>query len=155
LREQQPPHGLVAAGDVRVDIDRARHHDHAADVMGLVSLAAGRRDDAAVAQVDVADRVPAVGRVDDAPTGKPRQHDGSVGSAAAIWSIAAATEIAPAGASAFSAVSVPVAGECATLSWSMPGRPTAKATSAPRDNPGAGVRAISGTARVQVGATAR
>ncbi len=110
LRKQQPTHGLVMAGDVRMDVDRAGEHDLAADVVGFVGLAALRRcDDAAVADPDVADAVASVRWVDDMAAGEPGQHGGPAGSCAAIRSSASATERAADFCAASSGASVPVA----------------------------------------------
>jgi hypothetical protein len=128
LRHQQPRRIHVAAGDVGMNVDRARHHDLAGGIVGVVGPGiAGRRiDDAPVAEPDIADAVPPVGGIDDAAALDPRQHGDAPanGSAAAICEMASATEIVLLGAVATTGTSVPLSGQCSTASWSVPGRPT-------------------------------
>ena len=78
LLGREPARGVdLRPGDVRVDVDAARHHDHAARVdprrvLGHVV------DHLAVAQADVAHLAGhAVGRVVDAPAGDAERHAAS------------------------------------------------------------------------------
>src|SRR5262245_45316001 len=119
--------------------------------MCLVRNPSGRRiDDASVADEDIPDRIPTVVRIDYASTGKTDQHGRAAGSAAVILPITLATDIAALGLVALAAASVAVAARCSTASWSMPGRPTAIATSALRAS-GWVLSAISGSLRFHVG----
>ena len=119
LREQQSRSIHVEAGDVGVDIDRARHDDLAACVVGRVGAAARRGgDDAAVAHPHVADAVAIVRGIDDAAARDARQHGQAPRSGrwAAITAIASATEIAPLGLRAFAWTSVPMSAQYSTPS---------------------------------------
>ena len=76
FRQQQARRVHVGAGDMRVNVDPAGHDDLAADVVGRVGphLARRRRDDAAIADPDVAGAVPLIDGVDHVSAGKTRQH---------------------------------------------------------------------------------
>ena len=127
LGQQQTRRVHVAAGDVRMDVDRARHNDLAGCVIRLISTSAARGlDDPAIADPDVGDTVRAVGRIDGVATFDPGQHGQAPGdgSTAAIWASAAATETALLGSFATAGTNVPVAASCSTASWSVPGWPT-------------------------------
>ncbi len=70
FRQQQPRRVHVGAGDMRMDVDGARHDDAAARVEGLVGAPVRRRGDDAVAlQPEIADLVAAVGGIEDAAAG--------------------------------------------------------------------------------------
>ena len=117
---QQETRGVhIDAGNVGMDVDGARHDELAGGVVGLIGAGvAGRLDDPPIADPDVGDAIPAVGRIDDAATLDPGQHGHAPadGSAAAICASAAATEMASLGLFAATGTSVPVAGSCSTAS---------------------------------------
>src|SRR5262249_18589231 len=128
FRQQQTGVVHVVAGDVGVNVDGARHHDLAGRVVAVIGTGAvGRRsDDAAVTNPDVTNAISAIGRVNDATTFDPCQHGHAPadGRATAICAMASATDSLPLCCEAGTAISVPVAGQCSTASWSVPGRPT-------------------------------
>ena len=98
FRKQQARPVHVVAGDVGMDIDRARHYDLAGRVVDLVGTGTARRrpHDPAVTHPHVADRIAAIGGIDDAAAFDAGQQGNalSLASANAIWPIACATEIA-------------------------------------------------------------
>src|SRR5580692_11033010 len=60
---------------MRMNVDRAGHHDLAGDVVNRIGALAGRRfDDAIVSDPDVANAVSPVRGIDDATTRKANQH---------------------------------------------------------------------------------
>src|SRR5688572_18058745 len=72
LRQETPCEVDAAAGDVRVNVDAAGHHDHSARVDLLCGGGDGV-DDRAGVDTDVANvTVDAIGRVVDAPTSDPQ-----------------------------------------------------------------------------------
>ncbi len=81
-----------------MDIDRARHYDLAGRVVDLVGTGTARRrpHDPAVTHPHVADRIAAIGGIDDAAAFDAGQQGNalSLASPNAIWPIACATEIA-------------------------------------------------------------
>ena len=101
---------------MRVDVDRPGEHDLARDLMGDVGAAVGRRlDDPIVADPHVADRVAAIGRIDDASAGDPRQH-GACPSCAAICVMISPTGTRSVGLSALTDTNIPAAARCSTAS---------------------------------------
>ena len=63
----------LAAGDMAVDVDAARHDDAAGEIVGAVDLRARFRriDDAAILDMEITDLAAlSVGGVDDAPAGE-------------------------------------------------------------------------------------
>ena len=75
LRHQLAPERDVGAGDMRVHVDGAGHDDLAADVVDLVGFAVfGLGDDAAILEVEIADRVAIMHRIDDAAAFELDEH---------------------------------------------------------------------------------
>src|SRR5690242_6696321 len=93
LGQYQAAHRFVTSGDVRMDVDGARHDDLVGNIIGLVDYAAGGRfHDAAIANEDVANCVAPIGRIDYMTAGKTGQHGRAAGSFAMIWSRILATD---------------------------------------------------------------
>ena len=76
LGQQQARRVHIAAGDVRVNVDRAGHDDMAGDSRSLCRRLppVGRRDDAAILEPDVADAILARRRIDDMAATQNCQH---------------------------------------------------------------------------------
>src|SRR5262249_6334397 len=68
LRQQRAGEVDLAAAKMAMQVDGARHDDPAGEVVGLIDLRTptGVGGDAPVAQVEIADAIAVVGRVDDA-----------------------------------------------------------------------------------------
>ena len=97
LGQYQATHRFVASGDVRMDVDGARHDDLVGNVITLINRAAARRvHDAAIADKNVADPVAPIGWIDHMTAGKTGQH-GRAGSFVIILSRTLATDAAALG----------------------------------------------------------
>src|SRR2546428_9167315 len=94
--QARPVH--VGGGVVGWDMDRPRHYDLAGRVVDLVGTGTARRrpHDPAVTHPHVADRIAAIGGIDDAAAFDAGQQGNapSLARANAIWPIATATAIA-------------------------------------------------------------
>ena len=75
LRQKQAAGIHIAAGDMRVDVDPAGHHDFAGHIVDLIRFSAERlRDDPLAFDEKIADALAAVRRIDDAPAAQAGQH---------------------------------------------------------------------------------
>ncbi len=126
LGQQQARRVHIAAGDVRMDVDRARHDDMAGAVDLLIGLAAAgrRRDDAAVLEPDVANAVLARRRIDDMAATQNCQQGATSETCAMMASMTSATVGASDGVAAVRSVMPPVSWAMSTASWVTPGWPT-------------------------------
>src|SRR6516225_7909795 len=158
LRHQQARRIHIGAGDVRVNIDTARHHDFARNVIGCVGPDTVQRrvDDATVADPNVAYSVAAIRWIDDPSSGQAHQHDQvPARNVVAIWTRTCATETAWLGFAAALKASPPIAAEYSIASWSAPGRPTPIVTRAGRRmGASTDVSAMTGTAALHSGTAA-
>ena len=77
FRQQQAGGIHVGARDMRMDVDRARHDDHAARIVNGVGARAGRGrlNNPVVVNPDIADSVAALRGIDDAAAPDACQHD--------------------------------------------------------------------------------
>ena len=117
--QKQPRRVNVCAGDMRMDVDSARHGDEARRVDRLIGFGAFlRRHDPVIAKPEIADRIPRVGRIDDVGAFDVDQHAPGLPSGRweAMRARACATLGAALGAEAVVMTRAPASGECMTPS---------------------------------------